>query len=57
MFSGTVVVASFWECFVDHHTGSPLEMSIKKRLHLLFWEKASEAFEVGNMLHSSTCIV
>ncbi|XP_053398164.1 testis-expressed protein 11-like [Mercenaria mercenaria] len=32
-------------CITAHHTGRPLELSVKKRFHVLFWEQAASAFE------------
>ncbi|XP_060556833.1 testis-expressed protein 11-like [Ruditapes philippinarum] len=32
-------------CITAHHTGRPLELSIKKRFHVLFWEQAAASYE------------
>ncbi|KAK3098145.1 hypothetical protein FSP39_016603 [Pinctada imbricata] len=32
-------------CITDHNTGRPLEPSVKKRFHIIFWEEAAKAFE------------
>ena len=34
-------------CFLAHNSGSPLELSIKKRFHWLLWEQAACAYEVS----------
>ena len=30
-----------------HHTGKALDLTVKKRFHILFWEQAAAAFEVN----------
>ncbi|KAL4233633.1 Testis-expressed protein 11 [Mactra antiquata] len=39
-------VKQFIEYFITaHHTGHPLEISVKKRFHVIFWEQAASAYE------------
>ncbi|XP_065900506.1 testis-expressed protein 11-like [Dysidea avara] len=40
------------QCITAHHSGSTLELSVRKRFHWLLWEQAANAYENGDYTNS-----